>query len=91
MSKVCKKVCDVDKICNPKTGRCVLRSGAIGKEILGLTKPKSKVRVSKAKAHDGNAYFESLWGFLPAERKEKEKRKWMAETGLPISQYGINT
>jgi hypothetical protein len=30
----CKnKVCDRDKICNPKTGRCVLKTGKIGKTI----------------------------------------------------------
>ena len=52
MSKDCKKVCDADKICNPKTGRCVLRRGAIGQEILGVTtqvKPKVKPQSVKVK------------------------------------------
>lgn len=29
-----KKICPENKIINPKTGRCVLKSGAIGKKIL---------------------------------------------------------
>ena len=91
MSKVCKKVCDADKICNPKTGRSVLRSGAIGKEILGLAYPKASPKASPKpqQAYDGSAYFESLWGFLPSEKKEALKREWMDETGLPISKYGL--
>ena len=34
MSKPCKKPCSSDKVCNTKTGRCVLRRGTIGKKIL---------------------------------------------------------
>ena len=133
MSKVCKKVCDADKICNPKTGRCVLRSGAIGKEILGLAKPKSKSKVSKAKPQQApmsvcdhfianpsinpwtgkkikeggkiylelskNCYgvddpsvsvlFDYMTSMYTPEKKEKFKREWMEETGLPIALYGL--
>ena len=32
--------CDKDKILNPKTGRCVLKSGKIGKEILRKKSPR---------------------------------------------------
>ncbi len=34
MSKCDNKICSVAKICNPKSGRCVKISGAIGKKIL---------------------------------------------------------
>ena len=34
MSKVCKKPCDPNQICNLETGRCVLRNGKKGKEVL---------------------------------------------------------
>ena len=35
MSDKCKNVkCPRDKICNPETGRCVLKTGKIGKALL---------------------------------------------------------
>ena len=39
MSKPCKKECEPTKICNTETGRCVLRTGAKGKEIQSRQKP----------------------------------------------------
>ena len=44
-----KKKCIDDKICNPATGRCVKRTGAIGKAIL-TKKAKSPPRAAKAKS-----------------------------------------
>jgi hypothetical protein len=42
--------CKSDKICNPKTGRCVLKSGRIGKALLKKFKSKRKsVRKSKSR------------------------------------------
>ena len=41
--------CDKDKIRNPETGRCVLKTGAIGKKILEKLKKKSKKKESKKK------------------------------------------
>jgi hypothetical protein len=35
-----EKPCDKDKIRNPETGRCVLKTGAIGKKILEKNSPK---------------------------------------------------
>ena len=35
--KARKTPCPSDKICNPASGRCVLRDGAIGKKLLGST------------------------------------------------------
>jgi hypothetical protein len=41
----CKKPCKADQICNPSSGRCVLRSGKIGKSLIALKKsPKRKSR-----------------------------------------------
>jgi hypothetical protein len=42
MSKPCRKECEKNKICNPETGRCVLRNGAKGKEIQSQQKPQSQ-------------------------------------------------
>jgi hypothetical protein len=42
MSKPCKKECEKNKICNPDTGRCVLRNGAKGKEIQSRQKPQTQ-------------------------------------------------
>jgi hypothetical protein len=41
MSKACKQKCDIDKICNPDTGRCVTKSGKIGKTLLAKKKSDS--------------------------------------------------
>ena len=43
MDKCKDKNCPRNKICNPKTGRCVLKSGRIGKK---LAKSKSRRRKS---------------------------------------------
>lgn len=37
MVKLCKKTCGSSKICNPKTGRCVKKTGKIGRALLGTT------------------------------------------------------
>lgn len=43
MSGKCKsKVCSRDKICNPKSGRCVSRTGNIGKQIINSIVRRSK-------------------------------------------------
>ena len=43
MADKCKtKVCASDKICNPDSGRCVLRSGKIGKKISSKKRSPSK-------------------------------------------------
>lgn len=42
----CKKPCESRKICNPKSGRCVLKEGSIGKRILKL---KSRDKSSRKK------------------------------------------
>lgn len=50
--------CPVGKICNPKTGQCVLKRGKIGKELLAkqgssprsISKPKSKPKPQMGKA-----------------------------------------
>jgi hypothetical protein len=48
MSDKCKnKTCERNKICNPETGRCVLKTGKIGKELL---KNKSPRRASPRRA-----------------------------------------
>jgi hypothetical protein len=46
-STPCKKPCEKGKICNPVSGRCVLRKGKIGKQLL-KSRSKSKSRRSKS-------------------------------------------
>ena len=51
MVRICKNDC-LDKpltICNPQTGRCVLRGGAIGKRILQEREKKSEKKPSEKK------------------------------------------
>ena len=44
--------CTKDKICNPASGRCVLRTGKIGKRLLAKEKPSEKPKV-KSKSKSG--------------------------------------
>jgi superfamily II DNA or RNA helicase len=43
----CKAVCKEDEICNPASGKCVKRTGRVGKALLGGDSPKGKVDSSK--------------------------------------------
>ena len=47
--KGCKKPCKSEQICNVTSGRCVSRTGAIGKEILKGNNPKSRKKKSSSK------------------------------------------
>ena len=44
-----RKPCKPTQIRNPKTGRCVLRAGKIGRKILGHAPPKRKPKAKSAK------------------------------------------
>ena len=48
MSSKCKTKCDAAKVCNEATGRCVLRTGKIGQQILGTAAPKPKPAAAAA-------------------------------------------
>jgi hypothetical protein len=48
--KQCPSPCDATKVCNPKTARCVLRTGKIGREILGAGPPKVNATTTTSKA-----------------------------------------
>ena len=50
MSKPCKKPCATDEICNPASGRCVKRSGKIGKTLSSSPKKGSPKKASPKKA-----------------------------------------
>lgn len=41
--KNCKKKCNTDKICNLASGNCVLRTGAVGKKISGVSIISNKI------------------------------------------------
>lgn len=43
------KECPHDRIMNPKTGRCVLKTGAIGKKLVEASKPKPVKRSTASK------------------------------------------
>lgn len=48
-SKACKKPCGPQKICNPASGRCVLKSGKLG-QLLKSKKSRSKSRSHKRRS-----------------------------------------
>ena len=49
MDKCKDKNCPRNKICNPKTGRCVNKSGRIGKKLAKSRRRKSVLRKSKSR------------------------------------------
>ena len=50
MSRCENKKCKADQICNPKTGRCVKKSGRIGRTLLKKSKIRRKSVVRKSKS-----------------------------------------
>ena len=46
----CKKDCEPDKVCNKLSGRCVKKTGRIGKTILTGSKSSRKSRVTRSKS-----------------------------------------
>lgn len=70
MDRCQKKTCDSNKVCNPASGRCVLKTGAKGKEVLGNSnKPLSNV----SRTQDGiwDAFFSEGIGLNLAPRLPK--------------------
>lgn len=65
MSKCENKNCPKEKICNPLTGRCVLKSGSIGKKLI-KNKKRSKSRSRSYKKSYNKSYKRSY--------KNKESR-----------------
>jgi len=63
-----EKPCDKDKIRNPETGRCVLKTGAIGKKILAKNSPKKSNNSFKTPPKD----FKSK-GYLLINNKKINK------------------
>lgn len=65
MNDLCKhKRCSVDKICNPRTGLCVSRTGSVGKKL-----------VSPDLSSVGSAVDSSLGAHLPPDVIHTIKRK----------------
>lgn len=96
-SRNCKKLCNLSRICNPQSGRCVLKSGKIG-QLLKLkkfrskskpksrskSKPKSKLR-SRSRDKSGarlSAKSQAKQSNLP----EKESRK-ISKVNEPIEAH----
>ena len=76
MSKCENKKCKANQICNPKTGRCVKRTGATGKKLLA----KSKSRRSKSRRS------KSMRKSKSRRRKSKSKsRRRKSNNGLHVS------
>jgi hypothetical protein len=46
--KPCKKLCGLTKICNPNSGRCVDRNGAVGRSVLSAPKKRPKNKSLKS-------------------------------------------
>lgn len=45
--KTCKKACELTKVCNPESGRCVLKTGRIGKKLLSLGKRPTYIPLTR--------------------------------------------
>lgn len=80
-SKVRSKACPPDKILNPKTGRCVKRTGSIGRKLLGKSKSKkvkSRRRKSLKKSKKRRSRKTKMQKFVEKqlEKRKKCKNEW---------------
>jgi len=78
MSKCENKKCKADQICNPKTGRCVKKSGRIGRTLLKKSKSKRKSVVRKSKSQRRKS----------KSRKCKEDKILNPKTGRCVKKSG---
>ena len=69
--KECKKPCADDQICNKETGKCVSKTGRIGKKILG-GKAKGKQSIRK-KTREGSESPDILKRFNPVSASSDEE------------------
>lgn len=77
-SKSPKGVCKPDQIINPATGRCVLKTGPVGKKLLGFESPTKK-SPTKSKSPTKN----------PLESLKKLKSEFN-QIAIKYSKYGLN-
>ena len=71
--KQCKGKAPIGKICNPKTGRWVLRNGKIGRMIVARASYKSPNRRTASRAEGSRSRMNRRKS--PRKRKAKKKRK----------------
>ena len=99
MSSKCKTKCDAAKVCNEATGRCVLRTGKIGQQILGTAAaPAAAPKAAKAAVPKVRPpTFEEVrrnWGAVPKVRPltiEEVRRNWPKGVAkLSKSKYLVN-
>lgn len=74
--------CTADKICNPNTGRCILKSGKKGKEILNrgkLLPPKKYRKFNKDEIHNLKVFenFLNEGGDVEELLKQPEVKKYL--------------
>ena len=73
--KCAGKNCPVGKICNPKTGRCVKRTGAIGRKLLAKSKSRRSRSVKKRKSRSKSKSRRSKSKSKSRRSKSKSKSR----------------
>lgn len=88
-SKTCKKPCDRQKICNPASGRCVLKSGKLGIILKPKSRDKSakrhKSRSSKIKEDEKGFPFRERSPFIDSQFISEKQKNACTEDKLEIS------
>lgn len=85
--KCANVICTADKVCNPKTGKCVLKNGSIGKIIMQKKpdKPGRKVSVPKG---DKSSKIIVPDNFVKLAEDCKKNDEWITKELLGEGQYG---
>ena len=74
MSKCENKKCKASQICNPKTGRCVKRTGATGKKLLAKSKSRRSKSMRKSKSRRSKSMRKSKSRRSKSMKKSKSRR-----------------
>lgn len=88
MSKCENKKCRPDQICNPKTGRCVLKTGRIGKALLAKSKSKRRSVSRKKKSKSVSRKSRSKTRSKSVSRKSRSKSR-SKKVSCRFDNYGI--
>lgn len=78
MSKCESKNCSKEKICNPLTGRCVLKSGSIGKKLI-KNKKRSKSRSRRTRTKFYKNSFKKSRSRIRPKKMSSIEQKYISE------------
>jgi hypothetical protein len=93
MSKCNGKICPADKVCNPSSGRCVKRSGKLGKNIQSRSRSRSRSKNASPKNEENIQDFMmkqtvvGLKSYIISRDKNKVLKGWKSLKKKDLVQF----